>query len=76
MADWLDDDKKIHPANFEHACLGAEIMLAMQRSAVEGGQIALPLTTGVDEQALLKAKIAERPVLVSCEQNRKEFGLS
>ncbi|MBI2929661.1 MAG: Gfo/Idh/MocA family oxidoreductase [Verrucomicrobia bacterium] len=76
MADWLDDDTKVHPCNFEHACLGAEIMLALQRSAAEGGQVALPLTTGADEQALLKAKLSDEAVLVSCEQNRKEFGLA
>jgi len=75
MADWLDDDTKVHPCNFEHAYLGAEIMLAMQRSAAEGGQIALPLTAGADEQAMLKATIDDRAVLVSCEQNKKEFGL-
>src|SRR6185436_549861 len=49
MADWLDDNTKVHPCNFEHACLGAEIMLALQRSAAEGGQVALPLVTGADE---------------------------
>jgi hypothetical protein len=76
MADWLDDSQKVHQCNFEHACLGAEIMLALQRSAAEGGQVALPLVTGADEPALLQAKLADRPVLVSCEQNRKEFGLA
>jgi hypothetical protein len=76
MADWLDDDKQPHTCNFEHACLGAEIMLGLQRSAAQGGQVALPLSGGEDEQALLKARLAERPVLVSCEQNRKEFGLA
>jgi predicted dehydrogenase len=76
MADWLDDDKKVHQCNFDHACLGAEIMLALQRSAAEGGQVALPLAAGADEQAMLKAKLADRPVLVSCEQNKKEFGLA
>jgi len=76
MADWLDDNTKVHACNLDHACLGAEIMLALQRSAAEGGQVALPLAAGADEHALLKAKIADRPVLVSCEQNRKEFGLS
>lgn len=76
MADWLDDDKRVHQCNLEHASLGAEIMLALQRSAAEGGQVSLPLTAGADEQALLKARLAERPVLVSCEQNRKEFGLA
>jgi hypothetical protein len=76
MAAWLDDDARVHPCNLEHACLGAEIMLALQRSACEGGQVALPLAGGADEQALLKARIADRPVLVSCEQNKKEFGLT
>ena len=75
MADWLDDGRKPHPCNFDHASLGAEVMLAMQRSAAEGGQVALPLLEGADEQALLKARLSERPVLVSCEQNKKEFGL-
>ena len=75
MADWLDDRRKVHPCNFERAFLGAEILLAMQRSAAQGGQVALPLTQGADEQALLRAKLADGPVLVSCEQNRKEFGL-
>jgi predicted dehydrogenase len=74
-ADWLDDDQKVHQCNFAHACLGAEIMLALQRSAAEGGQVALPLTAGADEQAMLKNRLADRPVLVSCELNRKEFGL-
>ena len=75
MADWLDG-RKTHQCNFEHACLGAEIMLGLQRSAAEGGQVALPLASGADEQALLKAKLGPGPVLVSCEQNRKEFGLA
>jgi hypothetical protein len=75
MADWLDDDSKTHPCNLQHAALGAEIMLALQRSAAGGGQVALPLTAPVDEQALLKAQATKHPVLVSCEQNRKEFGL-
>jgi len=75
MADWLDDDRKVHPCNVESACKGAEIMFALQRSAAEGGQAALPLTAGADEQALLKARLADRKVLVSCPQNAKEFGL-
>ncbi|MCP5516674.1 MAG: Gfo/Idh/MocA family oxidoreductase [Verrucomicrobiales bacterium] len=76
MADWLDDAAKVHQCNLEHACLGAEIMLALQRSAAQGGQVALPLTSGADEQALLKAQLADTPVLPSCEPNAKEFGLA
>ena len=74
MADWLDN-RQIHQCNFEHASVGGEIMLALQRSAAQGGQVALPLTNGADEQVLLKTRLADRPVLVSNEQNRKEFGL-
>lgn len=75
MADWLDDDSKVHSCAFDRAYLGAEIMLAFQRSAALGGQIALPLEGPADEQALLKSAIVDRPVLASCEQNLKEFGL-
>ena len=74
MADWLDN-RQVHQCNFEHAYMGAEIMLGMQRSAAQGGQVALPLVDGEDEQAQLKALVAGQGVLVSCEQNRKEFGL-
>lgn len=76
MADWLDDDRQVHPCNFDHACLGAEVMFALQRSAAEGGQVALPLSEAADEQAMLKARLSDQPVQVSCEQNRKEFGLA
>ena len=75
MADWLDGTK-VHPCNLAHAALGAEVMFALQRSPAEGGQIALPLTAGADEQAMLKAKLADKPVLASCEANKKEFGLA
>jgi predicted dehydrogenase len=74
IADWLDN-KQVHQCNFEHAQLGAEIMLGLQRSAAQGGQVALPLASGADEQALLKSRLADHPVLASCEQNRVEFGL-
>ena len=75
IADWLDDAAKVHACNFAGAAQGAEIMLALQQSAARGGQVALPLTEGVDEQALLARHLTEAPVLASCEQNLKEFGL-
>ena len=36
-------------------------MFALQRSAAQGGQVALPLSEGADEQALLRAALADRP---------------
>jgi predicted dehydrogenase len=74
MAEWLEG-AKAHPCNFAHACLGAEIMLGLQRSAAQGGQVALPLTEPADEQALLKTRLAGQRVIPYNEQNRKEFGL-
>jgi predicted dehydrogenase len=73
MADWLDDDKKLHPCNFESAYKGCEIMMGLCRSVVEGGQVALPLATGADELALLKAKLPATKVLFSLAENAKEY---
>jgi len=75
IARWLDDGQ-VHPCAFENACQGAELMLAFQRSAALGGQVALPLTDDLDEQALLREHLPDRPVIPSCPQNAKEFGLS
>ena len=42
MADSKMD--KVHPCNFKLAALDSEVMFALQRSAAEGGQVALTLT--------------------------------
>lgn len=76
MADWLDDDQKVHSCCFESAYAGAEILFALQQSAARRGQIALPLTAGADEQVLLRASVPERAVLVSSAVNNKEYGIS
>lgn len=57
MADWLDDESKPHPLRFARAYQGLEIVSGLYRSVIEGGQIALPLTSGSDELAGLKAKV-------------------
>ena len=74
MADWLNGTR-VHPCNFDSAYQGFEITAALQRSAAQGGQVALPLTASADEQALLRATISDRAVLVSDDVNRKEYGL-
>jgi len=51
-------------------------MLGLQRSAAQGGQVALPLSAGADEQGLLNAKLQGQKALVSFEQNAREFGLA
>jgi predicted dehydrogenase len=75
MADWLDDETHVHACNFASAYAGFEVMAALQRSAAGGGQVALPLAGPADEQALLRAALADRPVLVSDAVNAKEYGL-
>jgi predicted dehydrogenase len=73
MADWLDDEKKIHPCCFDHAFKGFEIMSAMYRSVVQGGQIPLPLASEADEIALLKGKVAAANVLLTLAESAKEY---
>jgi len=76
MADWLDDDARVHSCHFGSAYAGFEIMAALQRAAARGGQVALPLTEPADEQALLRAAVGEAPVMVSDPVNLKEYGLA
>lgn len=73
MADWLDDDTKVHSCNFDSAFKGFEIVMALCRSAAKGGQIALPLTGGQDDLAALKDAIGSQPVLTSSEENTAEY---
>jgi hypothetical protein len=73
MADWLDDDRKVHSCNGESAYAGFEIAMAIIRSAVGGGQVKLPLGPGEPEIESLKRALADRPVLLSGEFNRKEY---
>jgi predicted dehydrogenase len=75
MADWLDDDKNVHPCCFDNAWQGFEIMSALYRSVAEGGQISVPLTSGVDEIALLKQKVPDRKVILTLAESAKEYGL-
>jgi predicted dehydrogenase len=73
MADWLDDPQRVHPCNFGSAWEGFEIMMAFCRSAAGGGQVPLPLTSGANEIELLRAALADRPVLLSMAANAKEY---
>jgi predicted dehydrogenase len=73
MAEWLDDDNRVHPCNFASAYKGFEIMMAFCRSAAGGGQVALPLTTAADEIELLKKSIPERKVILAIPSSAKEY---
>ncbi len=73
MADWLDDDAKVHPCNFDSAYKGFEITMGLIRSAAGGGQVALPLASAQNELDLLKASLPERKVLLSMPANAKEY---
>jgi len=73
IAAWLDNDAAVHPCNGEEAFKGFEIMMALCRSVVERGQIALPLPDGPPEIEALAKVIPDRPVLLSLPENRKEY---
>jgi hypothetical protein len=74
MADWLDDDKQVHPCNFGSAYRGFEIMMALCRSAAQGGQVPLPLVGEANEIEMLKASVPDRKPLLSMAANAKEYG--
>lgn len=73
IARWLDDDNAIHPCNGEDAFKGFEIMMALVRSVVERGQVALPLSDGPPEIDELAKVLPDKPVLLSMPENRKEY---
>jgi predicted dehydrogenase len=73
MADWLDDDARVHQCNGESAHKGFEILMGTLRSVVERGQVALPLAPGEPEMEALARVLPDRPVLLSGEFNRKEY---
>jgi predicted dehydrogenase len=73
MADWLDDEGKPHPLRFARAYQGLEIVSGLYRSVIEGGQVALPLTSGLDELAGLKTKVPDRKVLMTLAESAKEY---
>jgi predicted dehydrogenase len=74
MADWLDDDKRVHQCNGDSAYQGFQILMASLRSVVERGQIKLPLGPGEPELEALARVLPDRPVLLSTEASRKEYG--
>jgi predicted dehydrogenase len=73
IAEWLDDDRQLHPCNFESAYRGFEIMMGMCRSAAQGGQIALPLTSPADEMQWLRDSVPDRKVALSMAASAKEY---
>jgi len=54
MVEWLDDEKKVHPCNFETALKGFEIMTGAMRSVVQRGRVMLPLGAGEPELEALQ----------------------
>ena len=75
MADWLDDDKKVHCCNFTSAYKGFEIMMGICRSVVDGGQVSLPLHEPGDEIDALREKMADCPVTLAHPDHAAEFGM-
>lgn len=73
MADWLNDDSKIHPCNGESAYKGFEITMAILRSVVERGQVKLPLGPGEPELEALRKVLPDRPVLFGTDISRREY---
>ena len=76
MADDLNGVKE-HPCSFSNAFENFSIWMGMNQSAIKGGQIALPLTEGMNEVEEFKKVLPDVPVMPSfdSEETNKEFGL-
>jgi predicted dehydrogenase len=72
MYTWLEDGK-VHECCFDNAYVGFEIMLGMFRSAALGGQVALPIETGMNELELLKEKLPDSKLYVTLEESKTEY---
>jgi len=59
IADWLDDEKKVHPCDGENAYKGFEIMMAICRSVVQRGKVKLPLGPGEPELEALRRSLPD-----------------
>jgi predicted dehydrogenase len=73
IARWLLDEKKPHPCDFDKALHGFEIMMGLWRSAVSGGQVALPLGAGRDEIAMMQKGLPRRKVALSSAVNSESY---
>lgn len=73
IADWLDDDGKVHQCNFESAYKGFEIMAGLLQSAIKGGQVALPLKNYMEELKELQNAMPDEKVLYSFPEMEKEY---
>ncbi|MGM0442585.1 MAG: Gfo/Idh/MocA family protein [Fibrobacterota bacterium] len=76
IADDLNGTKD-HPCNFENAWENFSIWQAMYRSALDGGQVALPLEGGRNEVEEFKAKLKTEKVMPSFDhdETKEQFGL-
>ena len=72
MAEWLDDDSKVHQCCFDNAYKGFEIMMGILRSAANGGQVAMPIGEGPEELELLRSKLSDAPVVAN-PVNKEEY---
>lgn len=73
IADWLNDENRIHQCSFDSAYKGFEIMMAMCRSATEGGQVSLPLSEPADEIRSLKELLSNKKVLLGSPDHAGEY---
>ena len=73
IADWLDKDSAVHECNGESAFKGFEIMMALCRSVIERGQIALPLAPGAPEIEALRGVVPATPVLCTTPATAEQY---
>ncbi len=72
IALWLNNNL-IHECNFMNAFIGFEIMIAMYRSIITGGQIIFPIQSGIDEIDMLSEKLKNTNLLATLYESKKIY---
>ncbi len=61
LADWLDDESKLHPCNLEQTYHGFEILVAMCLSGLDNTRVDLPLPDPAQSEAIIARMRKELP---------------
>jgi predicted dehydrogenase len=73
IAEWLDDETKVHPCNGESAYKGLEIMMGICRSVVGRGQVTLPLGPDKPEIDEMEKVLAGTKTISTTEETAKQY---
>ena len=73
IAEWLDDETRVHPCNGESAYKGLEIMMGICRSVAGRGQVQLPLCPDKHEIDDMEKVLSGTKTISATEETAKQY---